>query len=59
MQMLFVVFVVLCAIASAQIPIPRRYDGFYQGNADAPILLEAFIDFLCPGKIAYAEICLR
>jgi hypothetical protein len=40
----------LFAICIAQIPIPKRYDGFYQGHADAPILFEAFIDFLCPGK---------
>eukprot|EP01138_Halocafeteria_seosinensis_P014013 gb/GECG01014309.1/.p1 GENE.gb/GECG01014309.1/~~gb/GECG01014309.1/.p1 ORF type:complete len:217 (+),score=18.75 gb/GECG01014309.1/:1-651(+) len=47
----------LCMIsfpgASAQsAPIPRRYDGFPMGNADAPLLLEAFYDFMCPDSKA-------
>jgi len=32
----------------AQIPIPNRYDGAYQGTPDSPLLLEVFVDLLCP-----------
>jgi len=44
--LLAVLFCVTCV--SAQIPIPNRYDGFGQGEIDAPILFEAFFDLLCP-----------
>jgi len=38
----------VCQLATAQIPIPNRYDGFSQGSPSSPILFEAFFDLLCP-----------
>jgi len=52
MAMRAVLFVLVLAVAVAgcwaQIPIPKRYDGVYQGTPDSPLLLEAFFDLLCP-----------
>jgi len=38
----------ILGISIAQIPIPRRYDGFSQGDTNSPILFEMFADLLCP-----------
>jgi len=50
MKILFSIVVALALLHAslAQIPIPNRYDGFTQGDADSPILFEAFFDLLCP-----------
>eukprot|EP00742_Colponemidia_sp_Colp-10_P004023 GILJ01004291.1.p1 GENE.GILJ01004291.1~~GILJ01004291.1.p1 ORF type:complete len:266 (-),score=26.78 GILJ01004291.1:164-961(-) len=47
----FVLFLGLTTVF-AQIPIPNRYDGFASGNGDAPLLVEMFIDPLCPDSKA-------
>jgi len=39
---------VFAVVVCAQIPIPKRYDGFAQGSQSAPILFEVFFDLLCP-----------
>eukprot|EP00475_Leptophrys_vorax_P001874 TRINITY_DN1105_c0_g1_i1.p2 TRINITY_DN1105_c0_g1~~TRINITY_DN1105_c0_g1_i1.p2 ORF type:complete len:253 (-),score=71.97 TRINITY_DN1105_c0_g1_i1:85-843(-) len=54
MKSILVLAVVIGAVA-AQIPIPKRYDGYTQGAATAPVLFEAFIDFLCPFSKAAFE----
>lgn len=42
-------FLGLVCVSMAQIPIPRRPDGFAMGGpADSPIVLEVFFDLLCP-----------
>ena len=38
--------------AVAQEPIPRTYDGYRLGSTDAPLLLEAFYDLMCPDSAA-------
>lgn len=45
--MRLVVLAAAAAVAAAQLtPIPARYDGWKIGNADAPILVEAFFDLM-------------
>lgn len=45
----FLLSAFLAALASAQVPIPSRYDGFARGDPAAPLLWEIFGDLLCPG----------
>lgn len=42
----------LAAVASAQYPIPPRYDGYAKGDPSAPIFLEGFLDLMCPDSKA-------
>lgn len=42
----------LAGLAAAQVPIPRTYDGFSLGPADAPLSVEFFYDLMCPASRA-------
>jgi hypothetical protein len=46
---------VLCAAmigVMAQTPIPNRPDGYTNGPAGAPVVIDAFVDMLCPDSAA-------
>lgn len=39
----------LVAVVVAQpVPLPNTYDGFAIGDVAAPVMLEGFLDLLCP-----------
>lgn len=51
----FIGLLVLVCSVCAQTPIPNRPDGFaspYGGAADSPVVLDAFVDLLCPASQA-------
>eukprot|EP01087_Luapelamoeba_hula_P014160 TRINITY_DN4105_c0_g1_i1.p2 TRINITY_DN4105_c0_g1~~TRINITY_DN4105_c0_g1_i1.p2 ORF type:complete len:210 (-),score=29.64 TRINITY_DN4105_c0_g1_i1:69-698(-) len=50
-----VLLVIVCAatvVQSQYLPIPKRYPGMAKGSADAPVRLEFYGDFQCPGCAA-------
>jgi protein-disulfide isomerase len=51
LKTIFVIFAVVCVgLISAQVPIPSRPDGYGVGGpADAHVVVEMFLDPLCPG----------
>jgi len=48
----FVCLVLLLVSVVGQTPIPTRPDGYASGPANAPVVLEAFFDLLCPDSAA-------
>jgi len=43
---------VLLAISFADLPLPKRYDGYKKGSPSAPILFEMYGDYQCPSTRA-------
>ena len=48
-----------CLVSAQQQGIPKTYPGYKQGNADAPVVLEAFLDFQCPFCAAAWPTCME
>jgi len=38
----------LSAVSAQPVPLPNSYPGFRWGNINAPVLIEGFLDLLCP-----------
>jgi len=48
--LLVIVAYFVASVFAQQLPIPRTSPGYKRGNPAAPIFLEAYYDFQCPGS---------